>query len=147
MYVSAAFLGTASQGVWSTARLLGGVESRSCTSEPHPRTGAAVGGHAGPVQNADQGKRFEGQSVSVTGPHGLGHAGRLTAQGNVGCVRRAAVQRRKLHGRVHHGRTPRAQSPASSWSGTPVDTLLPVARGRQCGGAWAPAASRPGWPA
>ena len=72
MYVSAAdndyvgvtgtFLGTASQGVWSTARLdfsvpPGGIAKLHFRSlrRVDPRAGAAVGGHAGPVQHADQG--------------------------------------------------------------------------------------------
>ena len=48
----------------------------------HPRAGAAVGGHAGPVQHADQGQRLRGKvchsngfAGGLAGPHGLGHAG------------------------------------------------------------------------
>ena len=73
-----------------------------------PRAGAAVGGHAGPVQHADQGLGLRG-SVSVTaagrlaGPHGLGHAGRAHRAGQRG-LRPAAVQRRELHRCVHDGR-------------------------------------------
>ena len=37
-------------------------ESRSCTA--YLRAGAAVGGHAGPVQHADQGQRLRGKSLS-----------------------------------------------------------------------------------
>ena len=75
----------------------------------HPRAGAAVGGHAGPVQHADQGQRLRGRVGLSDGPagglagfHGLGHAGRHRA-GQRG-LRPAAVQRRELHRRVHHGR-------------------------------------------
>ena len=72
MYVSAAdndyvgvtgtFLGTPSQGVWSTARLdfsvpPGGI-AKLHFRRLYPRAGAAVGGHAGPVQHADQGQRL-----------------------------------------------------------------------------------------
>ena len=49
----------------------------------HPRAGAAVGGHAGPVQHADQGHCLRGRvclsdgpAGGLTGPHGLGHARR-----------------------------------------------------------------------
>ena len=73
-----------------------------------PRAGAAVGGHAGPVQHADQGLGLRGRvglrdgpAGGLAGPHGLGHAG-LTAQGNLGCDQ--LLQRRELHGRVHDGR-------------------------------------------
>ena len=76
----------------------------------HPRAGAAVGGHAGPVQHADQGQRLRGRvclrdgpAGGLAGPHGLGHAGRAHRAGQRG-LRPAAVQRRELHGRVHHGR-------------------------------------------
>ena len=111
MYVSAAdndyvgvtgtFLGTPSQGVWSTARL--------DFSAP-PGGSAAVGGHAGPVQHADQGLGLRGRvglrdgpAGGLAGPHGLGHAGRAHRAGQRG-LRPAAVQRRELHRRVHHGR-------------------------------------------
>ena len=54
----------------------------------YPRAGAAVGGHAGPVQHADQ----EGESVSVTdlladslALTGSATLDGLTTQGNVGC--------------------------------------------------------------
>ena len=76
----------------------------------HPRAGAAVGGHAGPVQHADQGQRLRGRvclsdgpAGGLAGPHGLGHAGRAHRAGQRG-LRPAAVQRRELHRRVHHGR-------------------------------------------
>ena len=118
MYVSAAdFLGTPSQGVWSTGApgLLGGAgRNREAAlrslRQVHPRAGAAVGGHAGPVQHADQGQRLRGRvclgngpAGGLAGPHGLGHAGRAHRAGQRG-LRPAAVQRRELHGRVHHGR-------------------------------------------
>ena len=55
----------------------------------YPRAGAAVGGHAGPVQHADQGQRLPGRvclsngpAGGLAGPHGLGHAGRAH---HVGC--------------------------------------------------------------
>ena len=58
----------------------------------HPRAGAAVGGHAGPVQLADQGLGLRGRvglrdgpaadSLALTGSATLDG---LTAQGNVGC--------------------------------------------------------------
>ena len=70
MYVSAAdnnyvgvagtFLGTPSQGVCSTAFSVPRAESRSLR-RVYPRPGAAVGGHAGPVQHADQGQRLRGR--------------------------------------------------------------------------------------
>ena len=123
MYVSAAdndyvgvtgtFLGTPSLGVWSTARLdfsvpPGGM--RSCFRRLDPRAGAAVGGHAGPVQHADQGLGLRGRvglrdgpAGGLAGPHGLGHAGRAHRAGQRG-LRPAAAQRRELHGRVHDGR-------------------------------------------
>ena len=76
----------------------------------YPRAGAAVGGHAGPVQHADQGQRLRGRvglgngpAGGLAGPQGLGHAGRAHRAGQRG-LRPAAVQRRELHGRVHHGR-------------------------------------------
>ena len=76
----------------------------------HPRAGTAVGGHAGPVQHADQGQRLRGRvclsdgpAGGLAGPHGLGHAGRAHRAGQRG-LRPAAVQRRELHRRVHHGR-------------------------------------------
>ena len=54
----------------------------------HPRAGAAVGGHAGPVQHADQGQRLRGRvclgngpAGGLAGPHGLGHAGRAHRAG------------------------------------------------------------------
>ena len=54
----------------------------------YPRAGAAVGGHAGPVQHADQGKRLRGRvglsngpAGGLAGPHGLGHAGRAHRAG------------------------------------------------------------------
>ena len=124
MYVSAAdndyvgvtgtFLGTPSQGVWSTARLdvsAGGREAAlRSLRRLDPRAGAAVGGHAGPVQHADQGLGLRGRvglrdgpAGGLAGPHGLGHAGRAHRAGQRG-LRPAAVQRRELHRRVHHGR-------------------------------------------
>ena len=76
----------------------------------HPRAGAAVGGHAGPVQHADQGLGLRGRvclsngpAGGLAGPHGLGHAGRAHRAGQRG-LRPAAVQRRELHRRVHDGR-------------------------------------------
>ena len=113
MYVSAAdndyvgvtgtFLGTPSQGVWSTAPGLLGAAGRN-------REAAAVGGHAGPAQHADQGLGLRGRvglrdgpAGGLAGPHGLGHAGRAHRAGQRG-LRPAAVQRRELHRRVHHGR-------------------------------------------
>ena len=76
----------------------------------YPRAGAAVGGHAGPVQHADQGLGLRGRvclsngpAGGLAGPHGLGHAGRAHRAGQRG-LRPAAVQRRELHRRVHHGR-------------------------------------------
>ena len=69
----------------------------------YPRAGAAVGGHAGPVQHADQGLGLRGRvgpAGGLAGPHGLGHAGRAHRAGQRGL----RVQRRKLHRRVHHGR-------------------------------------------
>ena len=76
----------------------------------YPRAGAAVGGHAGPVQHADQGHGLggtvclsNGPAGGLAGPHGLGHAGRAHRAGQRG-LRPAAVQRRELHRRVHHGR-------------------------------------------
>ena len=124
MYVSAAdndyvgvtgtFLGTPSQGV--TARLDFSDAGRSHKAalrslrRVYPRAGAAVGGHAGPVQHADQGQRLRGRvclsngpAGGLAGPHGLGHAGRAHRAGQRG-LRPAAVQRRELHRRVHHGR-------------------------------------------
>ena len=84
----------------------------------HPRAGAAVGGHAGPVQRADQGQRLRGRvclgngpAGGLAGPHELGHAGRAHRAGQRG-LRPAAVQRRELHGRVHHGRGRLGRSPA-----------------------------------
>ena len=126
MYVSAAdndyvgvtgtFLGTASQGVWSTARLdflvpPGGIAKL--------HFGAFGGSIPGLVQQSAgtldlysmqiRASAFEGESVSdgpaggLAGPHGLGHAGRAHRAGQRG-LRPAAVQRRELHRRVHHGR-------------------------------------------
>ena len=70
----------------------------------YPRAGAAVGGHAGPVQHADQGQRLRGRvrlsngpAGGLAGPHGLGLAGRAH-RGAMLCSPRAW--------------TPRAQSPA-----------------------------------
>ena len=121
MYVSAAdndyvgvtgtFLGTPSQGVWSTARLdfsapPGGIAKLRFVAfrRVYPRAGAAVGGHAGPVQHADQGKRLRGRvclsngpAGGLAGPHGLGHAGRAHRAGQRG-LRPAAVQRRDTTG-------------------------------------------------
>ena len=58
----------------------------------YPRAGAAVGGHAGPVQHADQGQRLQGRvclsngpAGRLAGPHGLGHAGRAHRAGQRGC--------------------------------------------------------------
>ena len=119
MYVSAAdndyvgvtgtFLGTPSQGVWSTGR----AESRSCTSEPSagPSPGWCSSRRARwTVQHADQGLGLRGRvglrdgpAGGLAGPHGLGHAGRAHRAGQRG-LRPAAVQRRELHRRVHHGR-------------------------------------------
>ena len=123
MYVSAAdndyvgvtgtFLGTPLQGVWSTARLdfsvpLGGIAKL--------HFGAFGGSIPGLVQQSAgtldlysmqiRASAFEGESVSaggLAGPHGLGHAGRAHRAGQRG-LRPAAVQRRELHRRVHHGR-------------------------------------------
>ena len=74
------------------------------------RTGVAVGGHAGPVQRADQGQRLRGRvglrdgpAGRLAGPHRLGHAGRAHRAGQRG-LRPAAVQRRELHRCVHDGR-------------------------------------------
>ena len=68
-----------------------------------PRAGAAVGGHAGPVQHADQGLSLRGRvglrdgpAGRLAGPHGLGHSGRPHRAGQRG-LRPAAVQRRELH--------------------------------------------------
>ena len=76
----------------------------------YPRPGAAVGGHAGPVQHADQGQRLRGRlglrdgpAGRLAGPHRLGHSGRTHCAGQRG-LRPAAAQRRELHGRVHNGR-------------------------------------------
>ena len=68
--VTGTFLGTASQGVWSTALLDFSAAGRNREAalwslRRLPRAGAAVGGHAGPVQHADQGQRLQGR-VSVT---------------------------------------------------------------------------------
>ena len=82
MYVSAAdndyvgvtgtFLGTPSQGAGArrawTSRCRR-AESRSCTSELS-EAGAAVGGHAGPVQHADQGLGLRGRVGLRDGPAG-----------------------------------------------------------------------------
>ena len=97
MYVSAAdndyvgvtgtFLGTASQGVWSTARLdfsvpPGGIAKLHFGAFGGSIPGAgAVGGHAGPVQHADQGQRVclgNGPAGGLAGPHGLGLTARAT---------------------------------------------------------------------
>ena len=63
----------------------------------YPRAGAAVGGHAGPVQHADQGRGrvclSNGPAGGLAGPHGLGHAGRAHRAGQRG-LRPAAAQRR-----------------------------------------------------
>ena len=123
MYVSAAdndyvgvtgtFLGTPSQGVWSTARLPPGGIAKL-------HFGAFGGSIPGLVQQSAgtldlysvqiRASAFEGESVSVTdlladslALTGLGHAGRAHRAGQRG-LRPAAVQRRELHGRVHHGR-------------------------------------------
>ena len=70
----------------------------------YPRPGAAVGGHAGPVQHADQGQRLRGRlglrdgpAGRLAGPHALGHSGRTHCARQRG-LRPAAVQRRELHG-------------------------------------------------
>ena len=79
----------------------------SCSSggsrSPRGRLGVAVGGHAGPVQHADQGLSLRGRvglrdgpAGGLAGPHGLGHAGRAHRAGQRG-LRPAAVQRRELH--------------------------------------------------
>ena len=76
-----------------------GAAGRSCKvalrslRRVYPRAGAAVGGHAGPVQPADQGQCLRGrESVSVTdlladslALTGSATLDGLTAQGNVGC--------------------------------------------------------------
>ena len=103
MYVSAAdndyvgvtgtFLGTASQSVWSTARLDFLVRNAALRSlrRLYPRAGAAVGGHAGPVQHADQGQRLRGRVClkrtcwRTRWPSRARPLDGLTAQGNVGC--------------------------------------------------------------
>ena len=125
MYVSAAdndyagvtgtFLGTPSQGVWSTARLdfsvpLGGIAKLHFGAFGGSIPGLCSSRRAGPVQHADQGQRLRGRvclsnglAGGLAGPHGLGHAGRAHRAGQRG-LRPAAVQRRELHRRVHHGR-------------------------------------------
>ena len=124
MYVSAAdndyvgvtgtFLGTPLQGVWSTARLdflvpPGGIAKL--------HFGAFGGSIPGLVQQSAgtldlysmqiRASAFEGESVSVTDllADSLALTGSATAHrvGQRG-LRPAAVQRRELHGRVHHGR-------------------------------------------
>ena len=88
----------------------GGIAKLWSLRRLYPRAGAAVGGHAGPVQHADQGQRLRGRvclsngpAGGLAGPHGLGHAGRAHRAGQRG-LRPAAAQRRELHRRVHHGR-------------------------------------------
>ena len=111
MYVSAAdndyvgvtgtFLGTAAQGVWSTAPRAESQSSLRRLWRVDPRAGAAVGGHAGPVQPADQGHCLQGRvglrdgpAGRLAGPHGLGHSGRAHRVGQRGL--RPAAPRRSL---------------------------------------------------
>ena len=101
MYVSAAdndyvgvtgtFLGTATQGVWSTAwtSWRHRAESQSCTSEP---SGLAPAGTLDLYSMQIRASAFEGESVSVTdlladslALTGSATLDGLTAQGNVGC--------------------------------------------------------------
>ena len=120
MYVSAAdndyvgvagtFLGTPLQGVWSTARLdfsvpPGGIAKlhfRASNSEARSPGWYSSGGHAGPVQHADQGQRLRGRVCLSNGPARTcwplraWHAG----AGQLGCNQLL----RELHGRVHNGR-------------------------------------------
>ena len=126
MYVSAAdndyvgvtgtFLGTPSQDVWSTARLDFSVPPDRIAKLHFGAFGGSIPGlvqqSAGTLdlQHADQGQRLRGRvclgngpAGGLAGPHGLGHAGRAHRAGQRG-LRPAAVQRRELHGRVHHGR-------------------------------------------
>ena len=130
MYVSAAdndyvgvtgtFLGTAAQGVWSTARLDFSVPPGGVAKLHFGAFGGSIPGlvqqSAGTLDLYSMQTRataFEGDSVSVTdlladslaltGSAGLGHSGRTHCAGQRG-LRPAAVQRRELHGRVHNGR-------------------------------------------
>ena len=113
MYVSAAdndyvgvtgtFLGAASQGVWSTARL-------DFSVPPGGIAKLEFGDFGGSIPGLVQGQRLRGRvclgngpAGGLAGPHGLGHAGRAHRAGQRG-LRPAAAQRRELHGRVHHGR-------------------------------------------
>ena len=71
---------------------------------------------AGPVQHADQGLGLRGRVSLRNGP-----AGQLAGRG----LRPAAVQRRKLHGRVYNGRGRLwAQSPALTVTGTVAEATL-----------------------
>ena len=90
--VTGTFLGTASQGVCRTARLDFSVPPGGVAKLHFGAFGAAVGGHAGPVQHADQGLGLRGRvgffvtdlladSLALTGSATLDG---LTAQG-VGC--------------------------------------------------------------
>ena len=113
--VTGAFLGTASQGVWSTARLDFSVPPGGIAKLHFGAFGGSIPGlvqqSAGTLDlHADQGQRLRGRvclgngpAGGLAGPHGLGHAGRAHRAGQRG-LRPAAVQRRELHGRVHHGR-------------------------------------------
>ena len=105
MYVSAAdndyvgvtgtFLGTAAQGVWSTAGL-------DFSAPP----GGVAKLHFGASMQI-RASAFEGESVSVTDLLAdllaLTGSARTDRTGQRG-LRPAAAQRRELHGRVHHGR-------------------------------------------
>ena len=106
MGVTGTFLGTAAQGVWSTARLdfsapWGGVAKLhfGAFGGSISRAGAAVGRHGGPVQHADQGQRLRGRVGLRDGP-----AGRLAGPHGQRGLRPAAAQRHELHGRFHDGR-------------------------------------------
>ena len=109
MYVSAAdndyvgvtgtFLGTASQGVWSTARLDFSVPPGGIAKLHFGAFGGLISGLA--QQSAGTLDLYSMQASAFEG--GLGHAGRAHCAGQRG-LRPAAVQRRELHRRVYHGR-------------------------------------------
>ena len=114
--VTGAFLGTASQGVWSTARLDFSVPPGGIAKLHFGAFGGSIPGlvqqSAGTLDLCSMQIRasaFEGESVSVTDllADSLALTGSATLDGlraGQRGLRPAAVQRRELHRRVHHER-------------------------------------------
>ena len=112
MGVTGTFLGTPSQGVWSTARLDFSAPPGGIAKLHFGAFGGSIPGlvqqSAGTLDlysmqiraSAFEGDFFfsDGPAGGLAGPHGTGSPRRATWAAT------AAVQRRELHRRVHHGR-------------------------------------------